>query len=197
MGRALNQKADHVLANMEQLGAQTVRDLISSGRWPANYNTLARKWLYQKDMEDGDCQAHSDAQTYKDTEKTEREEADCESQILLAGASDELAHSAREAALEASKRAEEASKRAEDANKRAMDADKRAEDANHIARNAKNIAWTAATLVEQNSGSAKTTKWIAIAALVAALIAIAIPIATLFVRWPPAIETLLYIIWRR
>ena len=191
MGRALNQKADHVLANMEQLGAQTVRDLISSGRWPANYNALAEQWLDQKDMEDGDCQAHSAAQNCKDTEKTEREDADNDSQMLLARTSDEIAHSAWEAALDASKRAEDANKRAEDA------ADKRSVDANLIARNAKNIAWTAATLAEQNSETAKTTKRIAIAALVVALIAISIPIATLFIRWPPAIETLLYIMWRR
>ena len=172
-----------MLANMEQLGAQTVRDLISSGRWPANYNALAKEWLDQKEMEDGDCQAHGDAQPCRDTEKTQHNDADSEPQMLLARASDERAHSNREAALDASKRAE--------------DANKRAEDANLIARNAKNIAWTAATLVEQNSETAKITKRIAIAALVAALIAIAVPVATLFIRWPPAIETLLYIMWRR
>jgi hypothetical protein len=166
MGRVLNEKADHVLANMELLGAQTVRDMISSGRWPANYDALAKEWLRQKDVEE-----------------REHKNADGESQMLLARESNELAHSAREAAL--------------DANKRADDAGKRSEGATAMARNAKNIAFAAATSAEQSAGSAKTTKRIAIVALIAALIAIAIPIATLFIRWPPALEALISIMWQR
>ena len=201
----MNENAEHVLANIEQLGVQIVRDMIWSGRWPANYDALAKEWLRQKDVEQLERnEAYSETQTQEDTKEPERKDADSESQMLLALASNELAHSARGAALDANKRAEDASKRAETANMRADDANKRAEDANKrsqganvIARNAKNIAWAAATSVEQSAGTAKTTKRIAIAALVAALIAIAIPIATLFIRWPPALEALISIMWQR
>lgn len=40
---------ERVLARMEQLGAQTVRDMISSGQWPADYHALAQEWLRTKD----------------------------------------------------------------------------------------------------------------------------------------------------
>jgi hypothetical protein len=187
----LSEKADHVLANMEQLGAQTVRELISSGRWPANYSALAKEWLHQKDMEEGDRkEAHSEAPTLGGTKEREFKDADGEAPMFLVRRSNEVAHSAREAALFANKRAE-------DANKHAEDADKRAESANAIARQAKNIACAAATSVDQSASAAKTAKRIAIAALVAALIAIAIPIAVLFIRWPPALQTLLNIMWQR
>ncbi len=170
MGRPLNEKSDHVLANMEQLGAETVRDLISSGRWPANYDALAREWLHQKDLEEGNRkEAPGEAQTRSDTKERQHKDADGEAQMPLAQRSNEVAYSAREAA----------------------------EGANVTARNAKNIAFAAASLVEQSASTAKTAKRIAIAALVAALIAIAIPIATLFIRWPPALQTLLYIMWQK
>ena len=55
----------------------------------------------------------------------------------------------------------------------------------------------AASSVEENAGAARTAKRIALTALVAALIAIAIPIAALFIRWPPALQTLLNIMWQR
>jgi hypothetical protein len=178
----MSEKAERVLTNMEQLGAETVRDMISSGRWPANYNFLAREWLRHKDVEESGRK--------DDVEERERKNPDSESQMLLARESNKLAHSASEAALAANKRAEDAEKRAEGA-------EKRAEGANVIARNAKNIAWAAAASGEWSAETAKTTKWIAIAALVAALIAIAIPIATLFIRWPPALEALISIIWNK
>ena len=191
MGRALNEKSDHVLANMEQLGAQTVRDLISSGRWPANYDALAKEWLHQRDMEDSDRkEGHNQAHTRSDRKERQLSDTDGEAQMLFARRSNDVAQSARETALGANRRAEEANKRAEDA-------DKRAEGADVIAREAKNIACAAATSVEQSASTAKATKWIAIAALVAALTAIAIPVATLFIRWPPALQTLLNIMWQR
>ena len=191
MGQVLNEKSDHVLANMEQLGAQTVRELISSGLWPANYNALAKEWLCQKNGEERERkEAHGNAQTQRDAKEPEGIAADSKSQDPVARAPDELVPSAREAVLDAGRLAE-------DANRRAEDADKRAEAANVMALNAKNLAWTAATLAEQNAGSAKTTKRVAMAALVVALIAIAIPIASLFIQWPPALETLIYIMWHR
>ena len=178
----MNEKAEHVLANMEQLGAKTVRDMVSSGRWPANYHALAKEWLHQKDMEEADREEeHNEVQTRSDTK--DRKDADGEAQILLARRSNEVALSARDAA--------------EGANKRAEDADKRAEDASAVAREAKNIACAAASSVEENAGAARTAKRIALTALVAALIAIAIPIAALFIRWPPALQTLLNIMWQR
>ncbi len=175
MGSALQEKADRVLVNMEQLGAQTVRDLISSGQWPANYSALAKEWLHQKDMEEGDRkEAHNEVQTRSDMK--ERNDADGEAQMLFARRSNEVALSAREAV---------------------EGADKRAEDANAVAREAKNIACAAASSVEENAGTARIAKRIAITALVAALIAIAIPVTALFIRWPPALQTLLNIMWQR
>ena len=171
-----------MLANMEQLGAEAVRELISSGLWPANYDALAKEWLRQKDMEEGGRKAaNGEARTRSDTK--ERSDQDGEAQMLLARRSNEVALSARDAA--------------EGANKRAEGADKRAEGADAMAREAKNIACAAATSVEENAGTARTAKGIAIAALVAALVAIAIPIAALFIRWPPALQTLLNIMWQR
>lgn len=41
-----------VLARMEQLGVETVREMISSGHWPANYRALATSWLLLKDVEE-------------------------------------------------------------------------------------------------------------------------------------------------
>jgi hypothetical protein len=169
-----NENAEHVLANIEKLGVQNVRNMVWSGRWPANYDALAKEWLRQKDAEERERkEAHGEAQIQKDTKKPEREDADGEPKMSLARKCIELAHSTRDAALEA--------------NKRALDA-------NTMAREAKNIAWSAAASVER---SAKTTKRIAIAALVAALIAIAIPIVALFIRWPPALEALISIMWQR
>ena len=52
IGSALMGKADLAFARMEQLGAETVREIISSGRWPANYYALAQEWLRDKDDED-------------------------------------------------------------------------------------------------------------------------------------------------
>jgi hypothetical protein len=143
----VNEKAEHVLANMEQLGAQTVRDMVLSGRWPANYHALAKEWLHQKD-----------------TEERERDDAQRDAQTFLARRSNELAHSARDEALKANKRAEEACA---------------------MAREANSIAWAASTSVERSAETARTNNKIAIAALVAALIAIAISIVSLFVRLAP------------
>ncbi|HEY1876873.1 MAG TPA: hypothetical protein VGG66_05360, partial [Rhizomicrobium sp.] len=92
----MNENAEHVLANIEQLGVKIVREMIWSGRWPANYDALAREWLHQKDVEERERkEAHSEAQTQKDAKESERIDADSESQMLLALASNELAHSAR------------------------------------------------------------------------------------------------------
>ena len=173
-GRALNESAEHMLADIEQLGVQNVRDMVRSGRWPANYDALAKDRLCQKDVEELERkEAHGEAQIQQDTKEPERKDADSEAKTSLALKCVELAHSTRDAALEA--------------NKRALDA-------NTMAREAKNIAWSAAASVER---SAKTTKRIAIAALVAALIAIAIPIVTLFIRWPPALEALISMMWQK
>jgi hypothetical protein len=174
----LSENAEHVLANMEQLGAETVRNMISSGRWPANYDALAKQWLHQKDTEERERKcAHGEAQNQEDIGERECKEEDREAQMLLARTSNE-AHSAKEAALAANKRAEEANKRAEDANT--------------IAREAKNIACA----VELNARTAKRTKRIATAALVAGLIAIAISIISLLMRWPPILKALTFMIWQ-
>jgi hypothetical protein len=169
----LSEKAEHVLANMEQLGAETVRNMISSGRWPANYDALAKEWLHQKDTEERERnRAHGEVLNQKEIGERECEDEDREAQMLLARASNELAHSAKEAALAAKQRAEEANKRAEDANT--------------IARDAKNIACA----VELNARTAKRTKRIATAGLVAGLIAIAISIVSLLMRWPLMLKAL-------
>src|SRR5215510_8693946 len=54
------ENTERVLARMENLGAETVREMISSGRWPANYRALAREWLRSKDAERHE--AHQEAQ---------------------------------------------------------------------------------------------------------------------------------------
>lgn len=143
----MSEKAEHVLANMEQLGAQTVRDMVLSGRWPANYRALAKEWLHQKD-----------------TEEHEQDDAQRDAQMFLARRSNELAHAAKDEAL---------------------NANKRAEDANAIAREANSIAWAASASVERSVEAARTNNKIAIAALVAALVAIAISVVSLFVRLAP------------
>ena len=140
----MQEKAEHVLANMEQLGAQTVRDMVSSGRWPANYQALAKEWLHQKE-----------------TEEREQDDANRDAQMFLARKSNELARSARDQALEANKRAEEA---------------------NAAAREANSIAWAASATAERCAEDAKANNRLAMAALAAALIAIAISLASLFVR---------------
>jgi hypothetical protein len=93
------EKDEHVLAHMEQLGAPAVRDMVSSGRWPANYQALAQEWLAKKD-----------------TEGREREEADKEAQLFFARRSNENALVARDVALAAKKLAEDAGVIARDAN---------------------------------------------------------------------------------
>ena len=82
----MNDKAEHVLAHMEQLGAQAVRDMVSSGRWPANYDALAKEWLQQKDTEE---------RARKDVHKAEA--------IFVAQRSNELARAAADAVRHANK----------------------------------------------------------------------------------------------
>ena len=62
------ENAERVLARIEQLGAESVRDMISSGRWPANYHALAHDWLHNQD---------------KDAQDSERNEEHEEAQLLL------------------------------------------------------------------------------------------------------------------
>lgn len=60
------ENAERVLARMEQLGAETVRDMISSGRWPANYRALALEWLRGLDNDAEGEDAHREAPPEQD-----------------------------------------------------------------------------------------------------------------------------------
>jgi hypothetical protein len=59
------ENAERVLVRIEQLGEESVREMISSGRWPANYHALARDWLHNQDKDAQDCERneeHGEAQ---------------------------------------------------------------------------------------------------------------------------------------
>jgi uncharacterized protein len=43
---------EDVFAKFEQLGVETVREMISTGHWPANYLALATSWLQLRDVEE-------------------------------------------------------------------------------------------------------------------------------------------------
>ena len=66
------ENAERVFARMEQLGAETVREMISSGRWPANYHALAEDWLHNQDKDARDSERND-----------ERNEEHEEAQLLL------------------------------------------------------------------------------------------------------------------
>ena len=121
----MHERADDVLAHMEQLGAQTVRDMIASGRWPANYSALAKAWLHQKDAEEQDR---------KDAHKAET--------VLVAQRSNELSRSAVDAARQAGDVARSANDAAIEANRLVGDANTAAQEANSMARDAARIAHT-------------------------------------------------------
>jgi hypothetical protein len=117
------EKDEHVLAHMEQLGAPAVRDMVSSGRWPPNYQALAQEWLAKKD-----------------TENREREETDKESQLFFARRSNENAIVARDVALAAKKLAEDAGVIASGANSVSLAASEVAERSSEAALAGKRIA---------------------------------------------------------
>lgn len=54
------ENAERVFARMEQLGADTVREMISSGRWPSNYHALAQKWLRTQDKDAHDSERNEE-----------------------------------------------------------------------------------------------------------------------------------------
>ena len=54
------ENAERVFARMEQLGAETVREMISSGRWPANYHALAQDWLHNQDKDARDSERNEE-----------------------------------------------------------------------------------------------------------------------------------------
>jgi hypothetical protein len=99
----MNEKATDVLAKMDQLGVQAVRDMVLSGQWPANYSALAAAWLHQKD-----------------SEERERKDAHKADAIFVAQRSNERAHAAEYAASAAKKLAEDASVIAREANSVAL-----------------------------------------------------------------------------
>lgn len=124
---AVIQNAEDVRARMDRLGVQTVREMVSSGRWPANYHALATTWLDQKDKEE--------------RERTETHRAEA---VVVAQRSNELARSATNAAREAT----DVARSAKDA---AMEVNRLAIDANDAAREANSIAHAAARTARNNS----------------------------------------------
>jgi uncharacterized protein len=75
---------EDVFAKMEQLGAETVREMISSGHWPANYRALATSWLRLRGVEE-----------------FERKSEDRADPVAVAQSSNELARSTAHAAQDA------------------------------------------------------------------------------------------------
>jgi uncharacterized protein len=48
----MTKMTEDVFAKFEQLGVETIREMISSGHWPANYLALATSWLQLRDVEE-------------------------------------------------------------------------------------------------------------------------------------------------
>ena len=136
--------AEDVRAHMEQLGTQTVREMLTSGQWPENHRALANAWLAQKDSG-----GH---------ERVDVHRADAQ---LVAQQSNEMARSARDAA---------------------RDAHKMGEDAIALAREAKSLALAVSDSSERIASAVTTIDLIAKVALAAAIIAIGISTALLFMK---------------